>query len=65
MGTKMKSRRGAAKRFSLTGTGRVKFKHSKMRHILAKKSQNVKRHLRKGGILCAADEKLVKRQILS
>ena len=43
---KMKTRRAAAKRFSLTGTGKVKFKRTKMRHILAKKSQKMKRRLR-------------------
>jgi large subunit ribosomal protein L35 len=60
MPTKMKTRRASAKRFSLTGSGRIKFKHAKMRHILATKSQKVKRHARKNGILAPADEKPVR-----
>ncbi len=63
MGAKMKTRRAAAKRFKLTGSGRIKFKRSKMRHILAKKKQKMKRRLRKPGILSPADEKAVRRQI--
>ena len=62
-GNKMKTRRGAAKRFSVTGSGKIKFKRSKMRHILAKKSQKMKRRLRKGGILKPADAKAVRRCI--
>ena len=61
--TKIKTRRSAAKRFSVTGTGRIKFKRSKMRHKLAKKSQKMKRRLRKGSTLCASNVKLVKRLI--
>jgi large subunit ribosomal protein L35 len=60
---KMKTRRAAAKRFSVTGSGKIKFKRSKMRHILAKKSQKMKRRLRKTGILVPADVKLVRRCI--
>ena len=36
---KMKTHSGAKKRFSLTGTGKVKFKRAKMRHILTKKNR--------------------------
>ncbi len=61
--TKMKTRRAAAKRFSVTGSGKIKFKRSKMRHILAKKRQKMKRRLRKGSTLCDADVKLVRRCI--
>ncbi len=63
MGAKMKTRRAAAKRFSVTGSGRIKFKRSKMRHILAKKSQKMKRRLRKAGIISPADTAAVRRLI--
>ncbi|MCP4807540.1 MAG: 50S ribosomal protein L35 [Proteobacteria bacterium] len=46
---KMKTKRGAAKRFSKTGSGKIKFKRSKMRHILTKKSTKFKRNARKAG----------------
>jgi large subunit ribosomal protein L35 len=63
MPTKMKTRRAAAKRFSVTGSGKIKFKHAKMRHILAKKAQKMKRQLRKTGVLVAADAQAVRRLI--
>ncbi len=63
MGNKMKTRRAAAKRFSFTGTGRVKFKRAKMRHILAKKKQKMKRRLRKPGILKDVNVKAVRRML--
>ena len=43
---KMKSNRGAAKRFKRTGTGQLKRAASNRRHILMKKAQKRKRHLR-------------------
>jgi large subunit ribosomal protein L35 len=60
---KMKTHSGAKKRFSLTGTGKVKFKRAKMRHILTKKSNKLKRNLAKGSTLCAADAKIVRRTL--
>jgi large subunit ribosomal protein L35 len=57
MATKMKTRASAAKRFQVTGGGRVKYKHAKMRHILAKKASKVKRRLRKAGVLNATDSR--------
>jgi large subunit ribosomal protein L35 len=47
----MKTHSGAKKRFSLTGTGKVKYKQAKMRHIMTKKSQSMKRKARKVYIL--------------
>lgn len=52
---KMKTRRAAAKRYSFTGSGKVKYKKQGLRHILSKKSTSRKRTLRKGGILNAAE----------
>ncbi len=60
---KMKTNRGAAKRFSLTGTGRVKHKKMNRRHILTKKAAKRKRHLRSDGILAKGDAANVKRLI--
>ncbi len=42
---KMKTHRGAAKRFSLTGTGKVKRAKAYKSHILTKKSTKRKRNL--------------------
>ena len=54
---KMKTRRAAAKRYDLTGSGKVKYKKQGLRHILSKKSTKRKRNLRKTGILNAAETK--------
>ena len=48
---KQKTHKGAAKRFKLTGTGKVRRNHSMMNHILTKKSQKRKRKLRKSAIV--------------
>jgi large subunit ribosomal protein L35 len=52
---KMKTRRAAAKRYKVTGSGKVKIKHQGLRHILSKKSTSRKRGLRKGGILAQCE----------
>ena len=43
---KMKSNSGAKKRFTLTGSGKVKRKHAYKSHILTKKTTKRTRHLR-------------------
>ena len=48
---KMKTHTGAAKRFSVTATGKVKRRKAYKSHILTKKSQKRKRKLRKGTII--------------
>jgi len=58
--SKIKTHKGAAKRFSLTKSGKVKRSKAFRRHILNKKSTKTKRHLRKGGYLAVADEKNIK-----
>ncbi len=58
---KMKTRRAAAKRYSLTGTGKVRYKKQGLRHILTKKSSKRKRALRHGGILSPTEAPRVKR----
>ncbi len=42
---KLKTHKGAAKRFRLTATGKIKRGHAYARHILTKKSTKRKRHL--------------------
>ena len=61
---KMKSKRSAAKKFSLTGTGKVKYKKMNIRHILTKKTTKRKRNLRHSGILSEADSAKVRKQML-
>ena len=51
---KIKTHRASAKRFSVTGTGKVKINHSHHRHKLGLKSAKRKRHLRTGGIMSEA-----------
>ena len=58
---KMKTNRGAAKRFKKTASGGFKRGHAYHSHILTKKSQKVKRSLRGTDMINAADKKSVKR----
>ena len=62
---KLKSKRGAKKRFELTGTGKIKRRKAYFSHILTKKSSKRKRNLKKWEILCPADEKRIRRLIAS
>ena len=56
---KMKTHRGAAKRFKRTGTGKIKRRHGYTSHILEKKSPKRKRNLRKGAIMAKGDAKRI------
>lgn len=56
---KMKTHRGAAKRFSRTGTGKIKRNHAYTSHILEKKSPKRKRKLRKSAIMFKGDAKRI------
>lgn len=57
---KMKSHRGASKRFKITGTGKVSRHKAYKSHILTKKSAKRKRGLRQSTVLTSADEKRIK-----
>jgi large subunit ribosomal protein L35 len=57
---KMKTRRGAAKRFKVTGSGRIKRNKANHRHMLTRRSNKVKRKMRQSGLVSRADRKLVK-----
>lgn len=58
---KMKTNRGAAKRFARTASGRFRHKQSHLRHILTKKGAKRKRKLRKRDIVEDADTATVRR----
>ena len=60
---KMKNHRGAAKRFSKTGSGKIKRNHGYTSHILEKKSPKRKRNLRKSAILAKGDAKRIEKLI--
>lgn len=57
---KMKTNPGAKKRFSLTGSGKIKRKHAFKSHILTKKTKKQKRHLTGTAMIHQADEREVK-----
>ena len=57
---KMKTNPGAKKRFTVTGTGKIKRKHAFKSHILTKKSTKRKRNLTYFGQVDKADEKNIK-----
>lgn len=60
---KIKTNRGAAKRFKKTATGRFKRNQSHRRHILTKKSTKRKRHLRESSLIAACDNAMVRRML--
>lgn len=60
---KMKTHSGAAKRFSKTGTGKIKRGHAKMRHILTSKSPKKKSKLGKSVLVSDGDYAKVARMI--
>ena len=63
---KMKSHRGARKRFSVTGSGKVKRYKAYKSHILTKKTAKRKRRLRQAGIIATTgDTKRMKRLLLA
>ena len=58
---KMKTNRGAAKRFKKTGTGKIKRSKAFTSHILTKKSTKRKRGLRQSDIVDSANAKAIKK----
>jgi large subunit ribosomal protein L35 len=56
---KLKTHKGAAKRFRLTATGKIKRGHSHARHILTKKTNKRKRQLDIDGLVAKADQERV------
>ncbi len=62
---KLKSKRGAAKRFKLTASGKVKRGHSMKRHILTKKNRHRKRRLRHSTLVSASEAQSVRMMLLA
>jgi len=60
---KIKTNRGAAKRFSRTATGQLRKNQSHRRHILTKKSTKRKRHLRSPDLVASVDAAAVRRMV--
>jgi large subunit ribosomal protein L35 len=60
---KMKTHKGAAKRFKKTGTGKLKRDHAFTSHLFANKSTKAKRHLRKGALVSKGDQKRIEQLI--
>ena len=60
---KMKTKSGAKKRFTFTGTGKIKRKHAYKNDILTKKETKRKRNLTKVAMIDKADEKNVRRTL--
>ena len=60
---KMKTKSSAKKRFTVTGTGKLKRKHAFKNHILTKKTTKQKRRLTKSTIVDKTNVKRVKRML--
>jgi len=60
---KLKTHKGAAKRFRVTATGKIKRGHSHARHILTKKSAKRKRKLDIDTLVSPADEARIKQML--
>lgn len=58
---KMKTHRGAAKRFKVTGTGRIRRRRANLRHILEKKGPGRKRRLTGDADLAPGDAARISR----
>ena len=58
---KMKTNRAAAKRFKVTGTGKLKRSKAYKRHILTKKTRKNKRNLRKAALVDMTNVKAMKK----
>jgi len=58
---KVKTKRGAAKRFTVTKTGKIKRAKAYKSHILTSKSTKRKRNLRKSSLVSAVEKKNIRR----
>ncbi|MFE8703760.1 MULTISPECIES: 50S ribosomal protein L35 [Bacillaceae] len=62
---KMKTHRGAAKRFKRTGSGKLKRSHAYRSHLFANKSTKQKRKLRKGTLVSSGDYKRIRNLLVN
>ena len=60
---KMKTKSSAKKRFTITGSGKIKRKHAFKSHILTKKAKKRKRNLTHAGLVHDADLSNIKLQL--
>jgi len=60
---KLKTKKAVAKRFKVTGTGKLTYHKCNKQHILGKKSPKRKRKLRRAAVVDATNVKQVKRMI--
>lgn len=60
---KIRTRKAAAKRFALTGTGKVRYRRAGKSHLLTHKSPKRKRRLDVPGILAGGSARAVKRML--
>ena len=60
---KIKTNKSAAKRFRVTGTGKIKRNKANKRHILSNKGKKRKRHLRQAGMVAAVESKNIRQMI--
>jgi large subunit ribosomal protein L35 len=60
---KMKTKSSAKKRFTITGSGKIKRKHAFKSHILTKKTTKQKRNLTHAGLVHKSDESNIKVQL--
>lgn len=63
MKQKLKTNKGAAKRFKITGSGKVKRSKAGMRHILTSKAKKTKRVLRKSDLISKTHEDSIKKML--
>ena len=61
---KLKTNSGAKKRFTLTGSGKIKRKHAYHSHILTKKTKKQKRNLDHFAIIEKVDENRIKEMLV-
>jgi len=60
---KMKTRRGAAKRFKVTGSGKLRRNKANHRHMLIRRSKSARRKMRQPDLISSSDAQKVRRMI--
>lgn len=60
---KMKTRRGAAKRFKVTGSGKLRRNKANHRHMLIRRSKSARRKMRQPDLVSSSDAQKVRRMI--
>jgi large subunit ribosomal protein L35 len=60
---KIKTKKGAAKRFKVTATGKIKREKAYAGHLFTSKTRDRKRHLRAAGFVSSKDKQNIKKLI--